>query len=517
MPDESPKSRSAHCWHTGFYEAILRTGRTRTTARNEKQNTFERTGRLHIGDGIVLYSRGPSSPFIWADYGLIAGKRIRRSTGATTLPQAEVVAKRTLPLLTAGKDPSATGPTVGDLLRAYLTTLDDEVAKGNNKVKPQRSALQNNVLPYWDKVPISLVSRQRFLDWERQRLEQRAGTTVIRTYQRGADHITAECKLKAPQITTVQREKTHFIAALEWGSDQIDPWISDDAVDDIRFLPRRKRRGKKVTNERRDALTPEQKQLLLAEFERWEARERERVSKLGEQGCRKNYARRLMALHVRLLLASGLRPGAEINQLVWNSIRRVPVEAGVETIEINPCGDGKTGRRIVSCEPESVDIIRDLKALLTEFGFRTAGDAPLWPSQSGGVVQDFNGSFKTVRQKLGFDAVAADEPLYVCRHTYITDRLIGKIPTAIIAENCGTSEEMIERHYKHLKADRTREVLLGKDGLHIRPASKHDIPLSIATDGHATTLRLSSARDFTVELRGSESALLTTRKIGSAV
>jgi integrase len=348
-------------------------------------------------------------------------------------------------------------------------------------------------------------------------LEQRAGTTVIRTYQRGAEEITAECKLKAPKVTTVQREKTHFIAALEWGSDQIDPWISDDAVDNIRFLPRRRRRGKKVVNERRDALTPEQKQLLLAEFERWEERERERVSKLGEQGRRKNYDRRLMALHVRLLLASGLRPGAEINQLVWTDIRCVPVEAGIETIVIDPCGDGKTGPRIVNCEAESVDIIGDLKALLKEFGFRTSGNAPLWPAKSGSVVQDFNGSFKTVRQKLGFDAVAAGEPLYVCRHTYITDRLIGKVPTAIIAENCGTSEEMIERHYKHLKADRTREVLLRKDGLHIRPASKHDIPLSIVTNGHAPTLRLSSARDFTVELRGSESALLTTRKIGSAV
>jgi integrase len=66
---------------------------------------------------------------------------------------------------------------------------------------------------------------------------------------------------------------------------------------------------------------------LLSKFQQWEEVERQRVAKHGEKGKGKNYARRLMALCVRLLLASGMRPGKEVLELTWADIQAgAPVE-----------------------------------------------------------------------------------------------------------------------------------------------------------------------------------------------
>lgn len=461
----------------------MKKGRASAAAREQKQRIFETTGRLALDDGTILYRRD-RSPYIWADYGNLGGKRVRRSTDAEALQQAETVAKRARKALAVGQDPKETGPTVGDLLRTYLERLDQRIQEGEKSLKPQRSVLRQNLLPYWDTVPITKLNRQRFLDWQRYRAEAPKRDAVIRTYQRGGITVTSEHKAKPATPQTLQREKTHFIAVLDWGSSQVDPWVSEEVVNEIRFPQRTKRKGKKATDERRDALSKSQKQALLAEFSR--IRERER-------GRQRNYARRLMACHVEFLLASGLRPGSEINQLRWSDIKRVADDNLADTIVIDQCGDGKTGRRTVTCHPDAVRTVADLKALLEEFGHPTAGDAPLWPHPAGGVVQDFNGSFKTVRRKLKFPTKSAENPLYICRHTYITERLLEGIPSAVIASNCGTSEEMIERHYKHLKAEQIRKVIIGPAvaAAHFAPLSSNR--LEVATGAQSIPIQISIA------------------------
>jgi len=440
---------------------------TASTLRQRNAAIFQAEGRLELEEGLALF-RHSRSKMIWADHRLPGGERTRLSTRNTDLELAGAAAKRQHKELSSrlrnGLPLTTTGPTVGDLLRAYEETLQKCLASGDKSVKPELSVLQKNLMPFWADKPLKSLSRQMLLEWARQRQKPPETVVQTRSYMRGDKRITADICEKAPSASTLQREKTQFVRALTWGSNQIQPWLSDDAVDEIRHAKLPSKKAKKGKGEwRREALTREQVEELVSEFERWEELEAQRVAKLGEKGRRKNYARRLMGCRVLLLFASGLRPGAEINDLIWKNIRIEKLSDGRATVVIDPCGDGKTGPRIVNCLPEAVAVIDRLKKLLIEFGFPITGDAPLWPNLKGGIVNDMNNSFKSVMRKLGFDEELSSEPLYICRHTYITGQLRNGISSDIVATNCGTSVEMIEKHYKHLKADQVRDALVPSD------------------------------------------------------
>lgn len=435
------------------------TSTTNLKALKPLHRDYERTGRLLLEDNLSLF-RHPRSPLIWADIRLPEGKRKRQSTGTTDFARAVEIAKRQqkelLGRVATGQPISISGVTVGQLLTAYSETLMRELASGDTSVKPELSVLRKNLIPYWSEVPISALSRQTFYAWEEFRAAVDTGQATVRAYKRGGRAVQSTHTIKPPSLTTLQREKTYFVRALTWGSDQVQPWLTDEAVEEIRHLPRRSKKSKKIQNnrKRRTALSDTQIAALLREAARWEEVEENRPD-----GQQRNYQRRLMMCHVRLLLASGLRPGAEINELTWDKIKVESLKSGGKIIVISYCGNGKTGPRPVNTTPEAIQVLNDLRRLLTTFGFPTVGSASLWPHPRGGTVKDFNGSFKTAMRRLKFEVNISEEPLYICRHTYITQRLRKNVSSDIIAENCGTSVEMIKNHYKHLNAEQIRDAL----------------------------------------------------------
>lgn len=281
---------------------------------------------------------------------------------------------------------------------------------------------------------------------------------------RGGVKVTNVVTLKKPSADTLQREKTEFIAALEWARRETRPWLTREKVDEIRAAREHGRAGKpqRGSERARQALTRAQTKALLTLFEKWSEAEKNRVDEKGKHVPRKNYERRLMALHARLLLCSGMRPGAEINDITWDDVAEAPTSNGV-IIVINMCGAGKTGRRRVNCLPEAVGVIGDLRALLREFGFSTTGRASLWPSlTTGGAVADFNRSFKGALAKIGLGKAGREQPLYCLRHTYITLQLLDGVQIGFLAINCGTSAEMIERYYSCVKSEQIAGDLIPK-------------------------------------------------------
>ena len=439
----------------------------RAHLRDQRRDTYDTYGRLSIGHGVTLY-RHPRSQFIYADYHFGRDDRVRESTKTTDLTMAEAVANRRRKVLEArkkaGKPISLSGPSVGDILERYLEDLVRRFDAGERKLGPEISVVRRNFLPFWRQVPLADLGRQQFYAWERARLEQNGEGATIAPYRRGDKTVSVGRRLKPPTAATLRREKQRFVKAMAWASDRPTPLVSDEVVHELRHLPRpRETKKQRAAEDRRDAFSHEQIATLLAEFDRVEEAERERVRKLGEGGRRKNYDRRLMALHVRLLLCSGLRPGAEILELTWDRIRQARNQHGEDIVVIDPCGDGKTGPRIVNCDPEALDVLTDLRALLNEFGFATTGRAPLWPSRRGGIVRDMGTSFKSTLRRLRFQETASGEALYICRHTYLTERLRRGVTSDILAINCGTSVEMISRHYNHLRAEHIREALRPAD------------------------------------------------------
>ncbi|MCJ2019533.1 hypothetical protein MKK84_19185 [Methylobacterium sp. E-065] len=434
----------------------------RAHQRDQRRDTFERYGRLDIGHGVALY-RHSRSKFIYADY-RIGGERVRQSTENTDLALAETFAHRRRKALetraTAGQPISSPRPSVGDILERYIEDLIRRFDGGEGSLGPEISVMRRNFLPYWQPVPVANLGRQQFYAWERWRLEQNGEGAAVAPYRRESRTVSVGRRLKPPSAATLKREKQYFVKALAWASDQLTPLVSDEVVHELRHLPRPRETKKQRTSEdRRDAFKREQVAALLAEFDRIDEVERERVRKLGQRGRRKNYDRRLMALHVRLLLCSGMRPGAEILELTWDRIRQARNKHGELIVVIDPCGNGKTGARTVNCDPEALDVLSDLRLLLSEFGYATTGCAPLWPSRRGGIVRDMGTSFKSTLRRLGFQTKSSSEALYVCRHTYLTERLLRGITSDILAVNCGTSVEMIGRHYNHLRGEDIRDAL----------------------------------------------------------
>ncbi len=481
----------------------VKRSRSASTLRDHRRALFEREGHLDLENGITLY-RHPKSRFIWADYRL--PKRKRESTACTDLELAERSARKRYKELqqrvSSGQSVAARGPSVGDLILAYEQVLKKHLDQGDKRVKPALSVLRRNLLPFWRDIPIGQISRQTFYAWEDWRLTQGKTPVHVEGYRRGDRTIWRGQSVGMPSETTLKREKNYFVQALSWGSDQRSPWISDDMVQEMRHLPRRKNitraEHQTAVDEQRDALSEAQVAALVQTFKGWDEKERMRVAKLGKKGTGRNYARRLMARCVRLLLASGMRPGKEILDLTWADIQTVRLSDGQETISISRCGHGKTGRRVITCEPESIEIVTDLKALLQEFGFPTIGAATLWPHPKGGVVQDMGKSFKSALRALDLPAHITDDPLYLCRHTYITQHLLNGISSDFLATNCGTSVEMIERHYKHIQAEQIREKVILPDrdnplGLK-KPTRLKQTTLRLAENSAAVPLSLSMSK-----------------------
>ncbi|MGU3329347.1 hypothetical protein ACLBXB_20650 [Methylobacterium mesophilicum] len=471
----------------------------RTHQRDQRRETYDSFGRLNLGHGVTLF-RHPRSPNIYADYRFGPDDRVRESTKTTDLAMAETVANRRRKVLEtrkkAGQPISLNGPSVGDILERYLEDLVRRFDAGVRKLGPEISVMRRNFLPFWRQVQLADLGRQQFYAWERWRLEQNGEGAAVAPYRRGDQTVSVGRRLKPPAATTLRREKQYFVKALAWASDRPTPLVNDEVVHELRHLPRpRETKKQRAAEDRRDALSREQVAALLEEFERIEATERARVRKLGEGGRRRNFDRRLMALHVRLLLCSGMRPGVEILELTWDRIRQVCNEHGEDIVVIDPCGDGKTGPRIVNCDPEAIDVLFDLRALLTEFGFPTAGRTTLWPSRRGGVVRDMGTSFKSTLRRLGFQATASGEALYICRHTYLTERLRRGVTSDILAINCGTSVEMITRHYNHLRAEHIRAALRPVDAgsplrLRSSQSARTNAPkIGIDSNGQALVLR----------------------------
>lgn len=504
-PHRRSPDRASAAWHTfgtptAKHTISMPSPRTSARAhlRDQRRDTFERYGRLDLGHGVTLY-RHSRSKFIYADY-RVGEERVRESTKTIDFAMAETVAVRRRKALEtraqAGQPISLHGPSVGDILERYTEDLVRRFDGGEGKLGPEISVMRRNFLPFWQRVPVTDLGRQQFYAWERWRLEQNGEGAAVAPYRRGGRTVSVGRRVQPPSAATLKREKQYFVKALAWASDRPTPLVSDEVVHELRHLPRpRETKKQRAAEDRRDAFSREQVAALLAEFDRVADAERTRVQKLGEGGKRKNYDRRLMALHVRLLLCSGMRPGAEILELTWDRVRQTRNEHGEDIVVIDPCGDGKTGPRMVNCDPEALDVLTDLRALLGEFGFATTGRAPLWPSRRGGVVRDMGTSFKSALRRLGLQATTSGEALYVCRHTYLTERLRRGVTSDILAINCGTSVEMISRHYNHLRAEHIRDALRPTDTrnplrLKVSPSPRAEAPkIGLGSNGQMLILR----------------------------
>ena len=115
---------------------------------------------------------------------------------------------------------------------------------------------------------------------------------------------------------------------------------------------------------------------------------------------------------------------------------------------------GKTDRRDVICNE---GIQRYFKRLYEyrkeELGHPPPSSECVLVNPNGKPIMSYKGSFNSLmdKTKLTFDNEGKRRTPYSIRHTYITMRLMEGVNIYQLSSNVGTSVEMIENYYGHLR------------------------------------------------------------------
>ena len=229
--------------------------------------------------------------------------------------------------------------------------------------------------------------------------------------------------------------------------------------------PKLTTKGKK--SNRRPAFDIEEARALIANFDAWINTADKKISR---------DLRALLKEYVIVLLDTGARPGVELLEMKWKAIRHKHEMKLIDTGKRDKRGkviaestddsfvemyvDGKTGGRNIIGR---VDTVYALNRLLTMQG-RGAGLEEVTESNTDEYVFRLKGGKEPQTfQKMFAQYLSAHNLLidpktnqrrvfYSLRHTYATFALLyDKVPIHTLAEQMGTSVEMIEQHYSHLR------------------------------------------------------------------
>jgi len=168
------------------------------------------------------------------------------------------------------------------------------------------------------------------------------------------------------------------------------------------------------------------------------------------------YARRMMRYYILILANSGLRTD-EAEKIKWKDIAYY-VRNGEGHVKIMVPEDTKTGSRENVCMPSVIDYLARLKKV-SKF---TEPEDYVFTTYKGTPFKRKWRSFKRMLTEFELltDSYGDARTPYCLRHTYITFRiLIGGVDWGTLANNAGTSVEMIQDHYNHVTNEMATEEL----------------------------------------------------------
>lgn len=182
--------------------------------------------------------------------------------------------------------------------------------------------------------------------------------------------------------------------------------------------------------------------------------------------------RELLCLYVAFVAHTGARPGTELKELKWKHIQFIN-KPKMRVIHIH-LPQGKKGKRDLIARNEVWTVLEKLRALHSEFEGMTLDELVASKSEqyvfrmrNGKRPYNFVNAFGDAIREAGMLTNGRDDDkrsLYSLRHYYATERLYGNMTEEKLAEQMGTSPEMIRRHYGHIKPHMYAEELAGGTG-----------------------------------------------------
>lgn len=168
--------------------------------------------------------------------------------------------------------------------------------------------------------------------------------------------------------------------------------------------------------------------------------------------------RKLLRDYVLVMKNTGMRVG-EQRYLRWRDIQERKDRRGNSYWVCMV--DGKQGKRTVVCNDGTERYFERIKELT---GFDGKDDW-VWAKQDGSLKKDFGNGFRSLLRTVFGDNET--RTLYSIRHTYATLKIINEgLNVKILAEQMGTSVNMLDKHYGHVDAEIYGEIQAVKRAEH---------------------------------------------------
>jgi integrase len=329
-----------------------------------------------------------------------------------------------------------------DVAELTIKQMDAETKNGKGKViyKDYKQVIRTYLIPFFGKHQIDKVTQEdisRFEMWRETEMAKQPSASTIMNHNAALNRV--------------------FDTAV------IEGWMLK------KNIPELKNRGKK--GGRRPDFTMDEWRRVVRNLPHW-------IKKAPDERSRQ--MRELLQDYVLILSNTGIRTGKEANNIKWKHLRWHSDNDGDRYLII--AVKGKTGerelvarhgcdvffKRIQSRFPDLAKMEFDalLKAGIDKFVFRlpdrnTKDGKIIESTQTQNLYHTFNQFL--IEHKLLEDKQGNHRTLYSLRHMYATMRLqIDKVPHHDLAKQMGTSIQMIEKHYSHLKPIMVAKLLAGK-------------------------------------------------------
>ncbi|MDO8608661.1 MAG: tyrosine-type recombinase/integrase [Phaeospirillum sp.] len=404
---------------------------------------FERDSFTVKGGSIRLYRRSDSKSDIWQASVHRPDQKVDRfSTKTADADEAARIAERHYDRLRFAEEfgiplDQRTFRQIGELWFAEVTARPISDRNKNN----YRGILDRYLFPFFGNKIISLIKPKdiaQYHSWRKEYWSTGPGKDIeFITYSRDGQTLKRPAIHRTPSLATLAREDVALRGVIQKA-------ISLGYANNYEVL---KFKSASIGDNSRGALSREQYQKLVAAS--WER------SMLVPNG-QTLYYRQLLAVYIQFMVMTGLRPGEA------RRLRFMDIKDGYVVLQ-----ESKTKvRKVVGVAGFSgiISFLHDVHQALYGRDVRDEEDNPfprptdyLWRDyQKDEPIHDFKRSFNEL---LAYCGITHDEhqngkiTIYSLRHTYAHFRIVygGVNDVYLLAQNMGTSVQMIEKYYGHLE------------------------------------------------------------------
>jgi len=309
--------------------------------------------------------------------------------------------------------------------------MQDDLEAGRGKViyKHYLAVIEQYLIPHFGNQNIDKINYSNLLEyeqWRREKMQREPAASTINTHNAALNRIFDE----AVNRGFLQRSK----------------------------LPTLRNKGNKT--EQRPAFTIPEYTKLYRYMRGW-------VRK-GRNG-KPRMMRQLLREYVLILANTGMRHGTESYSLRWSDLTLTTLN-DKQYLQLQV--QGKVGRRALIARSNAIPFFKrlhqqqdDIKDIPFEKLIEQRVNKKVFRLGDGTETTALNKTFERLLREVGLLSCPETEQnrtLYSLRHSYATWRIIHtRIPIHVLADQMGTSVQMIEKHYKHSKIWDFREHLAG--------------------------------------------------------